>query len=307
MNRAQLLSQNQAMRPLQRQFQRGFTLIELVIVIVIAGILAAVIALAMGFPVNSYLQSSRRAQLSDVADSTMRRMVRDFRLALPNSLRIRDSAGNIGSCSSGTCYMEFITTSGGGRYRSEGDGSTAGNILSFSSGASKVFDVLGTMPSNPAMAANDYIVVYNLGPGYAPANAYDCSSSCNRAQIAGISGNAVTLVSNPFSSQVPSMVSPGARFQVVPAADQAVTYSCPLSTAGNVVRYSGYGFLASQPAPPSGGNSGLLVNGTATCNVDYTSSDGTGRNGLLSLTLTLTLSSGESAALFQQVHVSNAP
>ena len=103
------------------------------------------------------------------------------------------------------------------------------------------------------------------------------------------------------------MVSPGARFQVVPAADQAVTYSCPLSTAGNVVRYAGYGFLASQPAPPSGGNSGLLVNGTATCNVDYTSSDGTGRNGLLSLTLTITLSSGESASLFQQVHVSNAP
>ena len=186
-------------------------------------------------------------------------------------------------------------------------GRTAGNVLSFSSGAGKVFDVLGPMPANPAMVVGDSIVVYNLGPGYTPANAYDCSSSCNRAQVSSIAGNAVTLANNPFSSQVPAMVSPGARFQVVPASDQAVTYSCPVTTAGNVVRYAAYGFVATQPAPPSGGISGLLVNGNATCSVDYTTSDGTGRNGLLSLTLTLTLSTGESASLFQQMHVSNAP
>jgi len=293
-----------------RSAQRGFTLIELVIVIVVTGILAAAVAVFLNYPVRSYLLSSQRAQLSEAADGAMRRMMRDVRLALPNSMRILDSAGNVGSCAAGsTCYIEFIMTSGGGRYRSAGDGSTAGNFLGFTTGAGNTFDVLGPMPANPAMAVGDYIVVYNLGPGYAPANAYDCSSSCNRARITGISGNAVTLASNPFASQSPAMQSPGARFQVVPAAELAVTFSCPTSTAGNITRYSGYGWLATQAGPPTGGSQGLLANGNATCSVDYTATSGTGRNGLLSLSLTLsgTGSSNESVTLLQQIHVNNAP
>ena len=297
--------------PCQGARQSGFTLIELVIVIVVTGILAAVVAVFLNYPVRSYLLSSQRAQLSEAADGAMRRMMRDVRLALPNSVRILDSAGNVGSCAAATtCYIELIMTSGGGRYRSAGDGSTAGNFLGFTTGAGSTFDVLGPMPANPAMAVGDYIVVYNLGPGYAPANAYDCSTSCNRAKVSAISGNAVTLLSNPFASQSPAMQSPGARFQVVPAADLAVTFSCPTSSAGNITRYAGYGLLANQPAPPSGGSQGLLAKGNATCSVDYASTNGTGRNGLLSVTLTLSgtgSSSVESVSLFQQIHVNNAP
>ena len=69
-------------------------------------------------------------------------------------------------------YIEFILTTAGGRYRDASDGSTAGNVLSFTDNTKLTFDVLGPMPSNPALAAGDSIVVYNLGPGYAPADAY---------------------------------------------------------------------------------------------------------------------------------------
>lgn len=293
-----------------RRQNTGFTLIEAIIVMVITGILAGAVAVFIAKPVEGYVDAVRRAELTDAADVALRRMTRDIRLALPNSLRIGDSGGTVGACSAGTCYIEFIMTSGGGRYRSEGDGSTAGNILSFAS-ATTAFDVLGNLPANPPIAAGDYIVVYNLGAGYGPANAYDCTATppgCNRAQVAAAWGgaNPVTLTAatqTVFSSQTPPLPSPDSRFQVVPGGTQAVTYACPKSVAGNLNRHWSYGFNATQAAP-SGGSSAVLA-ANATCTIDYASA-ATGRSGLLYVQLTLT-SGGESVTLFQQIHIDNAP
>ena len=66
---------------------RGFTLLEAVLVIVITGIIAAIVAVFIKLPVDSYLDSARRAELTDVADTAVRRMARDIHLALPNSVR----------------------------------------------------------------------------------------------------------------------------------------------------------------------------------------------------------------------------
>jgi len=276
----------------------GFTLIEIVMVIVIIGIISGMVAVFVVKPVQGYVDAVRRAELTDSADVALRRLTRDVRLALPNSLRVMTSGGNH--------YIEFIMTSNGGRYRHESDGSTAGNFLSWTS-ANLTFDVLGPMPSNPALAVNDYIVVYNLGTGYAPADAYaaaDPCTNCNRAKVSGISANVVTLATNPFASQSPPIPSPNARFQIVPGGTKAVTYVCPITTAGNLSRYANYGFNATQ-AVPSGTPSTLAAN--ATCTVDYTPT-ATGRNGLLYIELKLTDStSGESVTLFQQIHVDNAP
>jgi MSHA biogenesis protein MshO len=279
--------------PTHRLLQRrmaGFTLLESIMVIVITGIVAAVVAVFIRNPVQGYVDSVRRAELTDQADVALRRISRDVRLALPNSLRVATSGG--------FSYIEFIMTSAGGRYRDPSDGSTAGDFLSFSSAADKTFDVHGIMP---AMAAGDFIVIYNLGPGYAPADAY---TGGNRATIASIAGNNVTLSTNPFAAQAPPLPSPNGRFQVVPAATQAVTYRCPTAVAGDLVRYWGYGFSAAQPTPP-GGTSALLASGNVTCAVTYTPA-ATGRIGLLDVQLTLT-SSGESVTLSQQVHVDNSP
>ena len=276
----------------------GFTLIEIVMVIVIIGIISGMVAVFVVKPVQGYIDAVHRAELTDTADVALRRLTRDVRLALPNSLRVMTSGGNH--------YIEFIMTTNGGRYRDTTDGSTAGNFLSWTS-ANLTFDVLGPMPSSPALAVNDYIVVYNLGTGYAPADAYaaaDPCTNCNRAKVSGISANVVTLSTNPFAGQSPPLPSPNARFQIVPGGTKAVTYVCPTTTAGNLSRYANYGFNAAQ-ALPSGTPSTLAAN--ATCTVDYTPT-ATGRNGLLYIELKLTdTTNGESVTLFQQIHVDNAP
>jgi MSHA biogenesis protein MshO len=265
----------------------GFTLIEMIVVIVITGIVAAAVAVFIRHPVQGYADSVRRAELTDAADVALRRITRDVRLALPNSLRVM-SAGGIN-------YIEFIMTQSGGRYRDPTDGSTGGDFLSFTSAADTTFDVLGPLP---AMAANDYIVIYNLG--VAGSDAY---AGNNRATVQSLAGNTVTLTANPFASQSPPLPSPGARFQVVPAGVRAVTYACPQAVAGNLTRNWNYGFNAAQ-AVPAGGSSALLA-ANLTCTIDY-SANATGRNGLLYLALTLT-SGGESVSLFQQIHVDNSP
>lgn len=290
---------------------RGFTLIEAVMVIVITGIIAGIVAVFITNPVKGYVASVHRAELSDEADLIARRFAREIHIALPNSLRVKDSSGNVGSCAaqpSVTCYIEFIMTSGGGRYRDASDGSSGGNFLSFTAG-NLTFDVLGPMPSSPAIVAGDYIAVYNLGPGYAPADAYasgDPCTNCNRAKVAAVSGNLVTLVSNPFYTQAPRLPSPNNGFQVVPGSVKAVTYACPTVTPGNLTRYWNYGFNANLATTPSG-TSALLAN-NASCVVAPYSATNAATKGLLTITLTLTdPGSGEQVALVRQIHVDNAP
>src|SRR5450830_1646401 len=102
-----------------RRLVTGFTLIEVIMVIAIIGIIAGMVAVFITKPVQGYIDTVRRAELTDAADVALRRLTRDVRLALPNSLRT--TAGG----------FEFIMTKAGGRYRDENDGSTAGNVLSF--------------------------------------------------------------------------------------------------------------------------------------------------------------------------------
>ena len=278
----------------------GFTLIEMVIVIVISGILVGIVAVFIRGPVQGYADSVRRAELTDTADVALRRMTRDLRLALPNSLRVGTSGG--------VNYIEFIMTSAGGRYRDLADGSTSGAFLSFTDVAGKTFDVLGasTVLAASAVVANDYIVIYNLGDGYDPANAYNASATgTNIARVSSVGSSAITLTSNPFAGQSPPLPSPNNRFQVIPGGILAVTFSCPASGSGSFNRYAGYGFNTAMAMPPSGTPAVMATN--ANCVVAYTSS-ASARNGLISITLTLTdPTSLESVSLFRQIHVDNSP
>ena len=260
-------------------------------VMVITGIIAAMVAVFITKPVQGYVDSTRRAEMTDAADTALRRLTRDIRLALPNSLRVATAGG--------MSYIEFIMTSAGGRYRDAADGSSAGNFLDFSNAANLKFDVLGPPPS---ILVNDYIVVLNLGPGFSPADAY---SGGNIARVASVAGNTVTLAANPFAAESPSLPSSNDRFQVVPGGVQAVSYACPTIASGNFTRYWGYGFNAAQQTPPTGGSSALLV-GNASCTVSYTA-NAEQRNGLLSISVVLSDSSGESVSLFDQIHVDNSP
>lgn len=280
--------------------ERGFTMIEAIIVIVITGILAAMVSVFIARPVQGYADTTRRALLADASDIALRRMVREVRLALPNSLRLT----TIGA----TTYIEFIPTLTGGRYRDYGDGSSAGNFLDFSNALSKTFDVLGPLANS--VAANDYVVVYNLGEGYSPADAYRqaTGTNINIAQINAIAGttvSSITLNTNVFAQESPPLPSPNSRFQIVQGVVRAVTYGCPTITPGNLVRYWNYGFNPSF-AVPSGGQSAVVAQ-NAICTFDY--QNAVQRTALLSIQLTVSDAgtSGEKITVFQQIHVDNSP
>jgi MSHA biogenesis protein MshO len=267
----------------------GFTLIEAIVAMVLTGILAGIVMTFMVKPVQSYFDSVSRAELTDAADVALRRITRDVRRALPNSLRQTSATS-----------FEFILTKAGGRYRDQGDGSTGGDFLSYTSVADTTFDVLGPVPANPAIAVGDFIVILNYGPGNPPVDAY---TGGNRATVQGIVGNVITLTANPFAAQVPPLPSPDARFQVVGSSDLVVRYTCP--GGGALTRYAGCSLAT--PSVCAGSGAVLAGSGTTTaaCSIEYTA-NATGRNGLLYVQLTLT-SGTERVVLSQQIHVDNTP
>lgn len=267
--------------------ERGFTLLEAVMVIVITGILGAVVAVFIRAPVEGYVDSVRRAELTDAADTALRRIARDVRTALPNSLRTTSPA-------SSSCF-EFLPAVGGGRYRAALRSAGTGDILDFSI-ADTTFDVLANahLPPTPGYGAATYhAVIYNLGiPG---ADAYDTANK-NRAQIRGTS-TATSIVLPVAGNQFP-FESPGKRFHVIP--DYSVAYSC---SGGNLIRSTQAIAAAQLGACPAAGT--VLVSNVSSCSFSYTPAVST-RNGLLTITLVLT-QSGESVQLYQEVHVNNVP
>jgi MSHA biogenesis protein MshO len=281
-----------------RQRQAGFTLIEAVVVIVITGILAGVVAIFIRMPVQNYVDSAARAELSDAADTAMRRMARDVRRALPNSIRV-----------SGTTAVEFMPTKTGGRYLSEDDGLTTSATvipLSFSANNKLQFTVVGAMPSGTqAIVGGDYIVVYNLGPGFDPSDAY---TQKNMALVDTVVGNVITMKgTNPFGAAgSTAMTSPGNRFQVV---STSVMYICD-TTARTLTRYWNYGPNASMVVPPTGTNmqKALLAANVSECSFNYSDIRNT-RSALLGITIGLQRADRSEAALrlVSQVRVDNVP
>ena len=257
----------------------GFTLVELVVVIVIVGILVAVGGQLIVAPVTGYMDLARRTRLVDQADLALRRMQRDIRTALPNSIRIAGS---------GTA-LEFINTIEGGRYRRYLDSSGSGDVLDFSS-ADDSFDVLGSL--SHALNTQYYAVVYNISSTGTTGNAY---GGDNRAPIG--SGSTLTNIDIDPAFNFP-LQSPYQRFFIV---DQAISYVCQ---SGQLVRYDGYGIGSTQSTAP-GGNASLVSRNVTSCSFSY--DPGTSqRAGLVTFELTLS-EAGESVSLIQQVHVVNTP
>jgi MSHA biogenesis protein MshO len=278
------------MMPTRIGRQGGVTLVELIVAITVLAIVGVMVAVFMRRPIEGYVDASNRAELTNKADSALRRIARDIRLALPNSVRIATSGS--------TQYMEFLATSGGGRYRAMIDTAApnAANVLDFGT-ADTTFEVLGPMP---AIANGNLIVVYNLfsAAGTTTSNAYNGGAGTNRAVVGGVAGNVVTIAATqfPFSS-------PSNRFQVV---TEAVTYECN-PTLQQIRRYGGYAIALAQPTPPAGAPA-LLVDGVTACGFTYdnAATNATLRTGIVSMSLRLT-QSGENVNLLQQVHISNVP
>lgn len=264
-----------------RQVNNGFTLIELIMVIVIVGILSTITTDIITQPVKSYIDLERRTTLVDSAEMALRRLQRDIRRALPNSVRI-----------TGGTVLELLHTTDGGRYRAELVSDGSGNILNFSS-ADSTFDVLGSLNATPS----GELVVYNLGS--ATADAY---AGNNRATISNTSTiNSVVL----SSAKLFPFQSPQQRFFII---DTPISYSC---AGGELRRYdnsidASYSITSAGPTLASLSYELQAKADTLTCSFRYDAGTAT-RGGLITLEITLTDAAGESAQLIHQVHVDNMP
>jgi MSHA biogenesis protein MshO len=294
----------------------GFTLIELVIAMTLTAIVVGVVGQIILGPVQSYFASARRAELTDAADLVLRRLTREVRQGVPNSLRISDSAGNVGSCVSGTCFIEFIASSGGGAFTTSSSffgGSTTCAVTP----SNCQMTVTSPLPSNPAItsgASGDYIVVNNTNNNDSTSqyNAYACASlaNCNYARVSSIAGSVLTLAANGSGYNVFGFPGPStSRFQVVPNATKAVIYACPItgsSASASLYRYWNYGFRSAAATAAPGSGSSAIMAGSATCKVSYPASAQV--FGVLIVSLTLTDSRGvDSVTLMREIHVDNTP
>ncbi len=288
----------------------GFTLVELIVVIVISGALGMVVSQMIQRPVESYQAQSRRAGLVDIADTALRRMSRDLRDALPNSVRV--------GCS-GRC-LEFLRASSGGRYRAK----PANNPFSLNFDPSRSdtsFEVLGFLNNTASIQTGtsssdcqqnraSCVVVYNTG--LAGTDAYSMDNAATITALSTTPRIVIGFDNSGFSSGNTAFPasSPDQHFFVV---DTPVTYLCDLSQ-GSIRRYQGYNIRAAHTsvdshaelkAQTNSAEDALLVDQITACRFSYLPGTPT-RNSLVSIEITVQ-AQGEQITLLQQAHVSNMP
>jgi len=293
----------------------GVTLIEMAVTIALVGILAALITQFVA-PVRSYIDSSRRAALADAADTALRRIGRDVRLALPNSLRVDGS----------NQYVEFMLVRTAGRYRLETDpgatstctGGLAEDVVKFGSAAESCFKTIGNLykprsdindPLNTnRVTTSDFVVVFNLQPGTPNADAYQSGAATggNKAKVTAASSVVAGEDKIEFESNSFTFESPGRRFFIV---EGPVTFGCDTTTAKTLTRYWGYTGYETGIQTPPGGSSAILATGVESC--EFTYAPAAQGAGLLTLRLRLSAkdSRGDSefVQLYHAIHVNNVP
>jgi MSHA biogenesis protein MshO len=258
----------------------------MIMVIVITGIVGGMVAVFLKAPIQQYMDVSRRAELTDIADTALYRLASDISTAVPNSIR---TAG----CGAPPC-IEFLPTTDGGRYRAD----IPGNPLVFD-GADTTFDVIGPV----TVAVNDQIVIGSSSSG--GAMAHTAAAAGGLRTVTGVAGSTITLNAGlPLAAELPTR-----RFDVIDGG--AVTYACTgVGTDANgdgtgvLTRHWGYGVNAVQVNPPVGGTTAILADRVSGCTIDYDVPNQ--RMGLLGIRLTLTRG-GESISLYHEIHVNNIP
>jgi MSHA biogenesis protein MshO len=284
--------------------------VELVVVLVIASILGGAMAVFGARAMEGYRDVTRRAMLIDVAESALRRIGRDVRRALPNSIRVDGS----------TRVLELLHAADGARYRRRPgtnpgpvDHLDPGDWLSFTTSGDVRFNLLGRLGALPfsygaALPAGTRLAIYPTGSSvYA-----DAASGANPGVITP-AGTQLTISDDTDEDQIEldapyqfRFESPRQRVYVV---DTPVTYLCDLS-GGTVTRYSGYTISQTQPtaagAPPlSSAASALVTHHVTGCTFTY--QPGTSqRAGLVTMEMQIA-QAGEQVRLLHQIHVENAP
>jgi MSHA biogenesis protein MshO len=285
----------------------GFTLVELVMVIMVTGIIAASVTVFLKPAIDSYVDTRRRGDLTDMADTAVRRISQDIRSAVPNSVR----------SPSDQCF-ELLPTSSGGKYRAAPDtlwdAANPANLSAYvdTSAPTQKFDVLSPLATLPANG--DWVVIDNQ-------NTNDAYAGTNRAAFTiGVSPHvSVGTARISFASPYPQFPTgyDGGRFVVVPdnGGKQAVVYVC--AGADGTVDSQGNGkgtmyrvtraFATTLAACPATAGEPILTTNVKKCTFTYNPNEGaTQQSGFVWMEIELS-SSNESVALAHGVHVDNVP
>lgn len=311
---------------------RGFTLFEAILVIAITGIIAGMVTVFLRAPIDAYLDTARRAEMTDIADTALRRIARDLRRAVPNTVRTTTVAAG----GKNLVYLEFIPAKAGGRY--------VADDTCFSTGCASLV-TMGSLvdeaavppvpmlcrdinvPAGSGCLGADRLVIYNqYNNAFADCAADNPSAYCDvstHPALGAYNSRAIDQLNVPagggdadqlyFASTrfVPENGSATGRLQI---AEGPVTFVCD-PVRQEIRRYSGYALTAAQPTPPTGAApttatgaglvQALLASRVEDCNFRY-DEGAFSRWGLIVLQVTLA-NQGERVALYQEVHVDNAP
>jgi MSHA biogenesis protein MshO len=295
--------------------ERGFTLIELVVVVLVLSVVVGMTATLTIKPLQAYGDVRLRTALTNSAEAATRRIRREIRSALPNSVRVSADGRK----------LELIHVVDGARYRAEAgvnpvpssaDHTADTDWIDFTAQDGS-FNILGRFQQlglgyGVASPAGYRIAIYPTETStYADAESPVTSPSVITSGAAGVfqlanDGDEDQIqIAGGSEMQFP-LSSPRQRVYIV---DTAISYICDLG-AQTLTRYWSYAIESTQPEDPTvsplvGGNAARLANDVAACDFRYSTPTAT-HSGLVTLDLTVSRG-GEQARLLQQVHVGNTP
>ncbi len=280
----------------------GFTLVELVVAITVTAIAVSFAAYFVAQPVRGYADQMRRAELVDLAESSLRRLARDVRRALPNSVRTTTVAGSFA--------LELLGTVDGVRYRAGPPPGDTTKQLDFAA-ADAEFNSVGefTRIAKPFSSNTAYLSIYNVGvPG---ADAYEL------ANVITPPGTQIDIDADAIAGEDHVRIAPAFQFTYGSPGQRLYLVEGPVSwlcdpVAGTLTRYTGYAITVNHGDRDTaaellgaGATAVRIAERVNACAVSYT--PGTAqRSALLSARLGVA-DAGESVTLLHQVHVDNVP
>ena len=263
--------------------RHGFTLIEMVVAIIILGIVGATFGLFIVPAINANQAVERRAALVDSGEFAVRRMARDIRTALPNSVRVSYVAGT-------GFAIEMIPAIDGGRYCLSGDANCAGASQILAIGSSDTdFDILGCFHNATFTGATFPSTAFRLVVGDSTGAVYSASgtnavvtpastsvtlSTVNGggagSGACGLSSGASTSYRHHIALSAGQTFPNGSSRRRVFVIQTPVTYICNKS-AGTLIRYYNYSISSTAPtptSPPAGASSALVTDKIDTTNAN---------------------------------------